>query len=97
MHTPHPSLVPIEMASSGMLTVTSTFENKTAEALAAISPNLIAAEPTVDAVADALCVAAGAAGDVERRVRGSRVDWSRDWDESFNDKLLAKIAGFLGA
>ena len=34
MYTPHPSLVPIEMASAGMLTVTNTFENKTAEALA---------------------------------------------------------------
>ena len=45
MYTPHPSLVPIEMASAGMLTVTNSFENKTAEALAAISPNLIAAEP----------------------------------------------------
>ena len=34
MYTPHPSLVPIEMASAGMLTVTNSFENKTAEALA---------------------------------------------------------------
>ena len=61
MYTPHPSLVPIEMASAGMLTVTNTFENKTAEALAAISPNLIAAEPTIDGVAGAL-VGAAAAG-----------------------------------
>jgi hypothetical protein len=37
MYTPHPSLVPIEMASAGLLTVTNTFENKTAPALAAIS------------------------------------------------------------
>ena len=29
MYTPHPSLVPIEMASAGMLTVTNSFENKT--------------------------------------------------------------------
>ena len=54
MYTPHPSLVPIEMASAGMLTVTNSFENKTAEALAAISPNLIAAEPGVEAIAAAL-------------------------------------------
>ena len=31
MYTPHPSLVPIEMASAGMLTVTNSFENKTAD------------------------------------------------------------------
>jgi WsaF, C-terminal domain/WsaF, N-terminal domain len=97
MYTPHPSLVPIEMASAGLLTVTNTFENKTAEALAAISPNLIAAEPSVEAIADALCAATAAAGDVERRVRGSAVDWSRDWDESFDDALLARISGLLGA
>jgi hypothetical protein len=97
MYTPHPSLVPIEMASAGMLTVTNTFENKTAEALAGISPNLIAAEPAIDAVADALCAATAAAGDVQARVRGSRIDWPRDWDDAFGDDLIARIAGFLGA
>jgi GT2 family glycosyltransferase len=96
MYTPHPSLVPIEMACAGMLTVTNTFENKTADALAAISPNLIAAEPSVEAVAAALCDATAAAADVERRVRGSRVDWSRDWDAAFDDELLARVAGLLG-
>jgi hypothetical protein len=96
MYTPHPSLVPIEMASAGMLAVTNTFENKTADALARISPNLIAADPSIDAIADALCSATAAAGDVERRVAGSRVDWSRDWDDAFGDDLLDRIAGFLG-
>jgi hypothetical protein len=80
-----------------MLTVTNTFENKTAEALAAISPNLIAAEPSIDGVADALCSAAAAAGDAERRVRGSGVEWPRDWNEAFDDELLARVAGLLGA
>ena len=54
MYTPHPSLVPIEMASAGMVTVTNTFANKTAAALAAISTNLLAAEPAVEAIAGAL-------------------------------------------
>ena len=38
MLTPHPSLVPLEMASAGMATVTNSFENKTPAALEAISP-----------------------------------------------------------
>jgi GT2 family glycosyltransferase len=96
MYTPHPSLVPIEMAAAGMLAVTNTFENKTAEALRAISPNLIAAEPTVGSVADALCEAAAGVEDAERRVRGSRVRWSRDWDESFGDDLLDRLGELLG-
>jgi glycosyltransferase involved in cell wall biosynthesis len=95
MYTPHPSLVPIEMASAGMLVVTNSFENKTAEAMAAISPNLIAAAPTVDAIADALCAAANDAGDVARRVRGSAVRWSRDWAESLNDPLITKVLSLL--
>jgi len=95
MYTPHPSLVPIEMASAGMLCVTNTFANKTAAALEAISPNLIGAEPTVEAIAEALCAAAAGAGDAERRARGAHVRWSRDWDASFDDALLARLAGFL--
>lgn len=97
MYTPHPSLVPIEMASAGMLTVTNAFENKTAEALTAISPNLITAEPGLDGVAGALCEAAAGAGDAERRARGSRVGWSRDWDASFDDALLDRVVALLGA
>jgi Glycosyl transferase family 2 len=95
MYTPHPSLVPIEMASAGLLAVTNSFENKTPEALTAISPNLLTAEPTIDGVADALVAAAAAAGDAERRVRGSRVAWSRDWADSFDGPLLDRITELL--
>jgi glycosyltransferase involved in cell wall biosynthesis len=95
MYTPHPSLVPIEMASAGMLTVTNSFENKTAEALTAISSNLITAEPSVEAIAAALGQAAAGVEDFERRARGSAVQWSRDWDRSFDDALLERVTAFL--
>ncbi|HEY1522070.1 MAG TPA: glycosyltransferase [Solirubrobacteraceae bacterium] len=95
MYTPHPSLVPLEMACAGMLTVTNTFENKTAEALASISTNLIAAPPTVEGVVRALAQAADGVGDVERRVRGSQVAWSRDWADSFGPELLAQVESYL--
>jgi hypothetical protein len=97
MYTPHPSLVPIEMAAAGMLTVTNSFENKTAEAMAAISPNIVAATPGVEDVAAALCEAAADVEDAERRVRGSRVAWSRDWHASFGDDLLDRVTAFLEA
>jgi hypothetical protein len=95
MYTPHPSLVPIEMSAAGMLTVTNTFENKTREALAEISSNLVAAPPTLEGVAEALCHAARAVEDVERRRQGSAVAWSRDWSESFPDELMARVERFL--
>jgi glycosyltransferase involved in cell wall biosynthesis len=88
MYTPHPSLVPIEMAAAGMVTVTNTFENKSREALLQISPNLDAAPPTIDGVAAALARAAGAVDDHDSRVGGSAVDWSRDWNASFPDALV---------
>jgi hypothetical protein len=95
MYTPHPSLVPIEMASAGMLAVTNTFENKTADALAAISPNLVAAEPGVEGVAEALCAAAERVEDFAERAAGAQVRWSRSWDESFPDDLLDRLTAFL--
>jgi hypothetical protein len=95
MYTPHPSLAPIEMAAAGMLTVTNTFENKTAEALAAISSNLIASEPTVDGVVAALAEAVAGAEDPERRVRGADVRWSRSWRDSFDDRLMSRVESFL--
>jgi GT2 family glycosyltransferase len=95
MYTPHPSLAPIEMAAAGMLTVTNTFETKTADALGAISPNLCAAEPSVDGVVEALRQAVEGAGEVERRVRGADVNWSRSWEDSFNDAVLARVESFL--
>jgi hypothetical protein len=83
------------MASAGMLTVTNTFENKTPEAMAAISSNLITAEPSLDGIATALCDAARAVEDFERRVRGSDVRWSRDWDRSFDDGLMDRVEELL--
>jgi glycosyltransferase involved in cell wall biosynthesis len=97
MYTPHPSLVPIEMAAAGMLTVTNSFENKTAEAMTAISPNIITAEPGLDGLAAGLYEAAAGVEDYERRARGSEVRWSRDWDQSFGDELLRRVESFLNA
>jgi glycosyltransferase involved in cell wall biosynthesis len=91
MYTPHPSLVPIEMASAGMVTVTNTFENKTADALRGISPNLIAAHPSVRGVVDGLIDAVAASTDVEHRVQGSAVDWSSEWSRSFDEQLLERV------
>ena len=95
MYTPHPSLVPIEMASAGMATVTNSFENKTPEAMAAISPNLITAEPNLESLAAGLAQAARRVEDFEGRAHGSDVRWSRSWRESFDDELMAQVESLL--
>jgi glycosyltransferase involved in cell wall biosynthesis len=96
MYTPHPSLVPLEMASAGLLTVTNSFANKTAEAMTALSANLIVAEPNVEELAAALGRAAAAVPDFERRAAGARFDWPRSWEESFNDEVLSFVEAALG-
>jgi len=97
MEAPHPSLVPFEMASAGMPTVTTTWgESKTAESLAAISPNLIAVGPEPGSVAAALELAVARADDLQARLAGARFPWPRDWDESFGDALLDRVAALLG-
>jgi hypothetical protein len=96
MYTPHPSLVPIEMAAAGLLTVTNTFENKTQTALAAISANLIAVEPSLDGIVAGLRDALDGVDDFGRRAAGGAVRWSRSWEEAFPAELLDKVVGALG-
>jgi glycosyltransferase involved in cell wall biosynthesis len=97
MYTPHPSLVPIEMASAGMLTVTNSFENKTAAAMAGISSNLITVEPSIEGLGAGLREAVAGVDDFARRARGSQVNWSREWDDSFDDRVIDRVASFLDA
>ena len=97
MYTPHPSLVPIEMASAGMLVVTNSFANKSGERLGAISANMIVTEPTVDCVAAGLRQAAAEVSDYRRRAAGSRVDWCTSWDCSFSGRIMSRVREFLAA
>jgi O-antigen biosynthesis protein len=57
MLSPHPSYPPLEMAACGRPVVTTVFGNKDAVRLAAISPNIIAVEPTLEAIADGILLA----------------------------------------
>jgi glycosyltransferase involved in cell wall biosynthesis len=95
MYAPHPSLVPIEMASAGMLTVTNTFETKTAAAMTAISSNINAVTPNVASLVEALRQAVSLSADGDARVAGAAVDWSRDWDETFDAETLNQVLGLL--
>ncbi|WP_459677138.1 rhamnosyltransferase WsaF family glycosyltransferase [Acidisoma sp. 7E03] len=96
MLTPHPSLVPLEMASAGMWAVTNTFANKTSEALAAISSNLIGVAPTVDAIVDGLVQAMQRVDDLDARLAGAEIDWPVDWDAAFPLESLDRMRRFLG-
>ena len=95
MMSPHPSLVPLEMAAAGLRTVTNTFANKTAERLAAVSPNLIAVPPTVEGIADGLTEAIRRAGDLKGRLADARIDWPTNWTDAFGSETEARLQKFL--
>jgi hypothetical protein len=97
MLSPHPSLVPLEMASAGMVTVTNSYANKTPESLAAISANLHAGEPTREGLREALRDAIGAIDDFDARVAGAGVDWPTDWDAALDPAVLERLREFLDA
>ena len=96
MLTPHPSLVPLEMAAAGLPTVTNTFADKTAEALRAISPNLIGVKPTLEGVVAGLRAAIARVDDVEGRLAGAQaMTWPTDWDAAFPAETMARVNAFL--
>lgn len=95
MLTPHPSLVPIDMAAAGLVTVTNTFGPKTAERLSKLSGNIIGVPPTLDGLVDGIASAIPRVADVEARVAGSRVRWATRWEDAFDDSFRTRLAAFL--
>ncbi len=96
MLTPHPSLVPLEMAAAGLATVTNTFANKTVAALTAISPNLIGVKPTLDGIVDGLLGAITRAENIDARLAGAAaMTWPTDWDDAFPADTMDRVNAFL--
>ena len=95
MLSPHPSLVPIEMAAAGMLAVTNTFANKTKECLNNISTNFIAAEPSLEGIEQGLITAVRNVKDYSSRIKGANVNWSQSWEDSFNSVFINKVKKFI--
>lgn len=98
MDTPHPSLPPLEMASAGMIVLTTTHANKTAAGLRAISPNIVAVDPTIQSLAAGLLGAAeGRVRDVDARLAGAVLDWPRSWADTFSPEIMERIVALLDA
>jgi hypothetical protein len=95
MYTPHPSLLPLEMAAAGQPVVTNTCLNKTEQSLEALSGNLLGALPTIAGVRDGLRSALEITPDIERRRLGTNVAWARTWGEAYHDALMANVQAWL--
>jgi glycosyltransferase involved in cell wall biosynthesis len=86
MISPHPSYPPLEMAACGRPVVTTTYRSKTAQRLAAISPNIIGVEPTIEALADGLVEAVERDG---RTIADPPFAFPQSWSESFAETIPA--------
>jgi hypothetical protein len=95
MYTPHPSLVPLEMASAGLIAVTNTYANKTAEALRGISSNFEVGAATIDDLAAALFRAADRVHDFAGRIAGSKVNWPTSWEQAFAPDVIQPLINEL--
>lgn len=95
MYTPHPSLLPLDMAAAGMVVVTNTCINKTARRLEELSGNLLGAEPHIEGVYEGLKEACRLADDPGHRRAGATVSWANDWDQAFHPALMHRLSAWL--
>jgi hypothetical protein len=95
MLTPHPSLVPLDMAAAGLVTVTNTYANKTAEKLRRISKNIVAVPATINGIKEGLVRALGEVENFEDRVAGAQIDWKTRWSDALGEMIMCKIRRFI--
>lgn len=87
MWAPHPSVIPFELLQTGAVVVTNTYENRSKSYLEGFSANLIAAEPTVRGISDALWEAFEKSGDLERRKAGVIRLGPDSWQAAFEQTI----------
>lgn len=83
IYAPHPGLVHFEMAAAGLIVVTNTFANRSADDLSSISRNIIGVPPYVDELVTGLSEAARRCEDVDGRMAGLESISVSDWKSSF--------------
>ncbi|TRC79838.1 hypothetical protein FJV83_03375 [Mesorhizobium sp. WSM4307] len=90
MASPHPSMIPMDLAGSGSVVVTNTFKTKTEEYLKALSKNIIPAQPGLNEIVAALEVAKAKCLNLEDRYNFAKsMKYPRDWNQSLTPRHLS--------
>ena len=100
MLSPHPSYPPLEMAACGGLAVTTAFANKTSEALAELSANIIGIPPTLEGISEGLEAAVARLDDVEGRRAAAAINLPASWRSSMAEvvpRLFDELAVLQGS
>lgn len=88
MYAPHPSVPPLEMASAGMLTVTSNFENRSSLEMSSISKNIVAADHTMQSIISSIEQAVVRVEGFQERCENAHLNWPTSWEQSFNHEFF---------
>jgi hypothetical protein len=101
MYAPHPSVPNLEMAAAGVVTVTTTFVNRGAAAMAAMAPNLVPVPPSIEGIYGGLVQARERTYRFRERIENAKFEWPRHWAVSFGaqfrDQLVAALTDTFGA
>jgi hypothetical protein len=91
MLSPHTSYPPLEFAACGGIAVHNTYATKTAARLAALSPNIVAVEPTVDGIVAGLRAAVAS---LEQPRAADAIRLPSSWSEALRD-VVPKAVGMF--
>jgi hypothetical protein len=87
MASPHPSLIPMDLAGSGSIVVTNTFYTKTVEYFGSICSNIIAANPDLESLVTALENAKQYVDSFQVRYEAAgAMNYPRNWQETFSER-----------
>lgn len=93
MYAPHPSVVPFELATTGAIVITNTYENRSADDLRAICRNIVPAAPSIAGVVAAIREALALADDFAAREQNALRPSTTRWDESFSEAFITGTFG----
>jgi hypothetical protein len=86
MASPHPSLIPMDLAGSGAVVVTNTFATKTQEYLESLCTNIIASEPVLSDLVAALRQAKERCTNLDQRYNAAtEMRYPRKWEDTFGE------------
>ena len=97
MASPHPSLLPFDLAGSGCVVVTNNCSTKNQEYFDKISSNIISKEPDLHDLFDGVREALKKVENLEERYKNAKnMKFPRTWDETWKDEHRKWIKEVLG-
>jgi len=86
MASPHPSLVPFDLAGSGCVVVTNSFDAKTPKFFAGISTNILCASPDLDSLVEFIALGVRKSSSLEQRLLGAKINYPSNWNDCWTDQ-----------